>query len=53
LEEELKLKSWITRQGTRKLVFHRNTDLIWKDALKDLGGEYSQMTNYPIDPQLN
>jgi len=53
LENELKEKSWITRQGTKKLIFHKEPDLIWKDALKDLGGEYSQMTNYPIDPQLN
>lgn len=53
LAEELKGKSWITREGLKKLVFHFNPDLIWKDALKDLGGEYTQMINYPIDPQLN
>jgi len=53
LAEELKLKSWITREGAKKLVFHRNAAMIWKEALKDLGGEYSQMINYPIDPQLN
>lgn len=53
LESELKEKSWITRQGTKKLVFHKEAEMIWREALKDLGGEYSQMTNYPIDPQLN
>jgi len=53
LEGELKDKSWITREGTQQLVFHRQTELIWKESLKDLGGEYSQMVNYPIDPQLN
>ena len=53
LETELKDKSWITREAIRQLIFHKNTDAIWRDALKDLGGEYSQMTNYPIDPQLN
>ncbi|MDE3145772.1 MAG: YqgE/AlgH family protein [Bacteroidota bacterium] len=53
LEEELKAKSWITSQGTSKLIFHRNADMIWKDALRNLGGEYAQMINYPIDPQLN
>ncbi|OIR02978.1 hypothetical protein GALL_149780 [mine drainage metagenome] len=53
LEEELKTKSWITSQGTSKLIFHRNADMIWKDALRNLGGEYAQMINYPIDPQLN
>jgi putative transcriptional regulator len=53
LEGEMKEKSWLITNGTRKLVFHRNTDLIWKDALKQLGGEYTQLINYPIDPQLN
>jgi putative transcriptional regulator len=53
LEEEMKTKSWITGEGTRKIIFPANVDNTWKDALKQLGGEYVQMTNYPIDPQLN
>jgi putative transcriptional regulator len=53
LEEEMKGKSWITGDATRKLVFPTNVDTTWKDALKQLGGEYTQMINYPIDPQLN
>lgn len=53
LENEMKEKSWLITDGNRKLVFHRNTDLIWKDALQQLGGEYTQLINYPIDPQLN
>lgn len=53
LEEEMKLKSWITSDGTRKLIFPINIDETWKNALKQLGGEYVQMINYPIDPQLN
>ncbi len=53
LEEEMKTKSWITGQGTRKIIFPANVDNTWKDALKQLGGEYTQMVNYPIDPQLN
>ena len=53
LEDELKAKSWITSQGSSKLIFHQQANNIWKDALIDLGGEYAQMINYPIDPQLN
>jgi len=53
LAGELKEKSWLTTEGNRKLVFHRQTDMIWPDALKQLGGEYAQLINYPIDPQLN
>jgi putative transcriptional regulator len=50
---ELAEKSWITREASKPLVFNMDTQQIWKDALGELGGEYSQMINYPIDPQLN
>ena len=53
LDEEMKIKSWITGEGTRKLIFNVTIDSTWKEALKQLGGEYAQMVNYPIDPQLN
>jgi putative transcriptional regulator len=53
LENELKEKSWITREASRSLVFNMDNNKIWKLALKDMGGEYSQMVNYPLDPQLN
>ena len=53
LNDELKEKSWLTSEATRKLVFHKKTEEIWKDALKELGGDYELMINFPIDPQLN
>jgi putative transcriptional regulator len=53
LDEEMKTKSWITGKGTRPLIFTKNIDNTWKEALRQLGGEYEQMVNYPIDPQLN
>lgn len=53
LAEELKEKSWLTANATRKLVFHNDANEIWKEALKQLGGDYEMMINYPIDPQLN
>ena len=53
LNTELKEKSWLTVAGTRKLIFHRNYQEIWKDSLKQLGGDYEMMINFPIDPQLN
>lgn len=53
LEDELRTKSWITRDGNKQLVFHSKAEHLWKDAIKSLGGEYAQMANYPIDPQLN
>jgi putative transcriptional regulator len=53
LESELEQKTWLTTEGNTRLVFHRDASLIWKDALRQLGGEYEQLINYPIDPQLN
>jgi putative transcriptional regulator len=53
LDNELEEKSWLTVEGSRKLIFHRNYQEIWKDSLKQLGGDYEMMINFPIDPQLN
>ena len=53
LESELEEKSWLTVQGSRRLAFHPRPDAIWKDALREMGGPYEQLINYPIDPQLN
>jgi putative transcriptional regulator len=53
LADELKEKSWLNVQANRKLIFHCNPDEIWKDALRQMGGDYEMMINFPIDPQLN
>jgi putative transcriptional regulator len=53
LTSELAEKSWITRPATIPLIFDDINHQLWKKSLADLGGEYAQMTNYPIDPQLN
>lgn len=53
LSDEMNEKSWLTVMATRKLIFHRNYEEIWKDSLKHLGGDYEIMVNFPIDPQLN
>ena len=53
LNDELTEKSWLTVKAIRKLIFHKKHDELWKDSLKQLGGEYEVMINFPIDPQLN
>lgn len=53
LEEEIKEKTWITSEVTRKIIFNVPTNQIWKQSVINLGGEFEQMANYPIDPQLN
>lgn len=53
LANELNEKSWLVTHGNQKLVFQENTQQIWPLALQQMGGEYEQLVNYPIDPQLN
>jgi putative transcriptional regulator len=53
LQEELKERSWLTVKANRKIVFEPEEATIWKEALRLLGGDYEQLVNYPIDPQLN
>ncbi|HEX2630280.1 MAG TPA: YqgE/AlgH family protein, partial [Chitinophagaceae bacterium] len=53
LTTEMTEKTWLTVKATRPLIFHHNYEEIWKDALRQLGGEYEMMINFPIDPQLN
>lgn len=53
LNDEIRQKSWLTVKATSPLVFHKDPNEIWKDALRQLGGEYEMMVNFPIDPQLN
>jgi putative transcriptional regulator len=53
LEAEVEEKSWILHKSEKKFIFHLNTNMLWKDVLKDMGGDYKIMVNFPIDPQLN
>lgn len=54
LQEELAEETtWITSDAKQHIVFSNDADKVWRKALQDLGGDYAQMVNYPIDPQLN
>ncbi|MCX8019434.1 MAG: YqgE/AlgH family protein [Chitinophagaceae bacterium] len=53
LEDELKENTWHTSKASKKLVFHNDPHEIWKESLRELGGDYELMVNFPIDPQLN
>jgi len=53
LKDELNEKSWLTVKAVKKLIFHKHHEEIWKDSLKQLGGDFEIMINFPIDPQLN
>jgi putative transcriptional regulator len=53
LLQELQEKTWITSEVSHSLLFDIKPKERWKNALLQMGGEYAQMANYPINPQLN
>ncbi len=53
-QEVYECKSWLAVAASDAFIFHKNQHKsVWADALTHLGGEYEQLKNYPIDPQLN
>jgi len=50
---ELKKDSWIISQTTADVIFDTPTNSFWRSILKDMGGDFKVMSNYPIDPRLN
>jgi len=53
LIEEINEKTWLLSEVNTDIIFKSKPNETWKDALKFLGGEFEQLINYPIDPQLN
>jgi len=53
LENEMNENTWLTTYSSSQLVFADDINTIWRNAVKQLGGKYEQLINYPIDPQLN
>lgn len=53
LAEELKQNSWIVADVEEELIFDLDPEKSWQFILKNMGGKFKQMANYPIDPRLN
>ncbi|WP_126970343.1 YqgE/AlgH family protein [Gynurincola endophyticus] len=53
LDNELAEKSWVIGDGNIPLIFNTPAKQIWTQALHEKGGDYAQLSNYPIDPSLN
>ena len=50
---ELKKDSWIISETTADVIFDTPAKNFWRSLLKDMGGDFKVMSNYPIDPRLN
>ncbi|MGB3619307.1 MAG: YqgE/AlgH family protein [Catalinimonas sp.] len=53
LERELAERSWITTPLRTEFVFRSANEALWRDVLRDMGGRYRSLANYPRDPRLN
>ena len=53
LEQELEKHSWIITDIKSEDMFVKNTDTMWQTVLRNMGGDYKALSNYPIDPRLN
>lgn len=54
LSDELSENTWIISDSKLEIEVLQNTpDELWKLVLKNMGGEFKVMANYPLDPRLN
>lgn len=53
LDNELQENSWILCPAKASYVFNTQPDILWKQVLKEMGGDYAMMVNFPEDPSLN
>ncbi|MGI4743908.1 MAG: YqgE/AlgH family protein [Janthinobacterium lividum] len=53
LEEEITRGSWIRQPASAGKVFTLASDAFWRDILREKGGRFRALSNYPLDPRLN
>ena len=53
LEKEVKKDSWIISKTTADTIFDTPAEEFWRSILKEMGGDFKVIANYPIDPRLN
>ena len=53
LAEEVKENVWIVHPNAAAKVFTLTTDAFWQAILREKGGRYRMLSNYPTDPRLN
>ena len=53
LAAEVKENVWIVHPNAAGKVFTLNNDAFWRDILREKGGRFRMLSNYPTDPRLN
>jgi putative transcriptional regulator len=53
LNDELKQNAWIVSRNDVDFLFDTPVEQFWRSTLRQMGGEYKVLSNYPLDPRLN
>ncbi|GAB3583776.1 YqgE/AlgH family protein [Hymenobacter daeguensis] len=53
LAGEMQGQSWIRHPASAGKVFTLASDAFWRDILREKGGRFKVLANYPVDPSLN
>ncbi len=53
LQEELDQKTWYVSETSADDIFQTTAQEHWRTVLKNKGGLYKSIANYPLDPNLN
>ncbi|MCC3152970.1 YqgE/AlgH family protein [Hymenobacter sp. BT770] len=53
LATEMQGQSWIRHPASAGKVFTLASDAFWRDILREKGGRFKVLSNYPVDPRLN
>ena len=54
LSNELSENTWIIcKEKIDQKILENTPDELWRALLKNMGGEFKVIANYPLDPRLN
>ena len=53
LAGEMEGQTWIRHPASAGKVFTLTSDAFWRDILREKGGRFKVLANYPVDPRLN
>ncbi|PRY15663.1 putative transcriptional regulator [Pontibacter ummariensis] len=53
LQEEIDKNVWIVNNEAANKLFNLDADTLWRSVLREMGGKFKVLSNYPVDPRLN
>lgn len=53
LQNEMSYNSWIVTKASQEIIFSKDSETMWQEVMKAMGGKFSILANSPEDPQMN